>query len=106
MGSCLVFNRKVFFVIFFNILFIFRERGREGDRQGEKHQWVVASDKPPTGDLARNAGMCPDWESNGYPLVQRPALSPLSHTSQGLDFIQLGIHATISVTCGSSSAVF
>ena len=45
-------------------LFIFRGRGREGDRQGEKHQCVVASRMLPTGDWAGNAGMCPDWELN------------------------------------------
>ena len=44
--------------------FIFRQRGREGEREGEKHQCVVASCAPPTGDLACNPGMCPDWESN------------------------------------------
>ena len=43
---------------------MFRERGREGEREGEKHQHVVASHTPPTGDLACNPGMCPDWESN------------------------------------------
>ena len=48
-------------------LFSFRERGREGEREGEKHQCVVASPMPPTGDLARNPGMCPDWESNQRP---------------------------------------
>ena len=31
---------------------------------GEKHQCVVASRAPPTGHLACNLGMCPDWESN------------------------------------------
>ena len=45
-------------------LFIFRERGRKGEREGEKHQCVVVSQVPPTGDLACNPGMCPDWESN------------------------------------------
>ena len=45
-------------------LFIFREREREGEREGEKHQCVVASHAPFTGDLACNPGMCPDWESN------------------------------------------
>ena len=35
-----------------------------GEREGEKHQCVVASPVAPTGDLARNPGMCPDWESN------------------------------------------
>ena len=46
------------------ILFIFRERGREGEREGEKHQCVVASHARPAGDLACNPGMCPDRESN------------------------------------------
>ena len=42
----------------------FRERGREGEREGEKHQCVVV---PPAGDLVSNPGMCPDWESNQRP---------------------------------------
>ena len=46
--------------IFLKILFIFRKRGREGEREGEKHQCVVASHTPPAGDLAHNLGMCPD----------------------------------------------
>ena len=41
-----------------------REKEREREREGEKHQCVVASNIPPTGDLARNPGMCPDWESD------------------------------------------
>ena len=45
-------------------LFIFRARGREGEREGEKHLCVVASGAPPIGDLAHNPGMCPDWDSN------------------------------------------
>ena len=48
-------------------VFIFRERGREGEREGEKQQCVVASHTPATGDLAFNPGMCPDWESNQQP---------------------------------------
>ena len=40
----------------------------EGEREGEKHQCVVASRAPPTGDLACNPGMCPDWEWNKQPL--------------------------------------
>ena len=41
-------------------LFIFRERGREGEREGEKHQCVVAFRAPPTRDLA----CALDWELN------------------------------------------
>ena len=36
-------------------------------REGEKHQCVGASQVPPTGNLARNPDMCPDWESNQQP---------------------------------------
>ena len=63
--------------------FIFRERGREGEREGEKHQCVVGSQASPTRDLAHNPGTCPDWDQTGDPLVLRPAVNPLSHTSQG-----------------------
>ena len=41
--------------------------GREGEREGEKHQCMAASRTPPTGDLACNPGMRPDWESNWQP---------------------------------------
>ena len=57
----------------FNIWFIylrfclFLERGREGEREEQKRQCVVASHAPPTGDLAHNAGMCPDREWNRQP---------------------------------------
>ena len=51
----------------FIYLFIFRERVREEKRRGEKHQCVVASHMRPTGDLAYNPDMCPDWESNLWP---------------------------------------
>ena len=56
---------KIIFKIFY--LLIFREKGREGEREEEKHQCVVASHVPPTGDLACNPGMCSDWESNQWP---------------------------------------
>ena len=46
------------------LLLLLLQRGREGEREGKKHQCVVASSAAPTGDLAHNPGMCPDWESN------------------------------------------
>ena len=52
-----------FYFIFkkiFKILF----REREGEREGEKDQCVVASQEPPSGDLAHNPSMCPDGVSN------------------------------------------
>ena len=75
------FLNLVFFKRFY--LFLFRHRGREGERQGEKRQCVVASCMPPTGDLARSPGMRPDWELNQQRFGLQPVLNPLSHTSQG-----------------------
>ena len=54
----------LYLFIFFCLYYFFRQRGKEGEREGEKHQCVVASYVPPTVVLARNPGMCPDWESN------------------------------------------
>ena len=51
------------YFIFLKILFICRQRGREG----EKYHCVVAPRTPPTDDLACNPGMCPDWEVNQQP---------------------------------------
>ena len=53
--------------LYLKILFIFRESGRKGEREGEKHQCVVASHTSPPGDPACNPGMCPDRESNPRP---------------------------------------
>ena len=64
-------------------LSIFGERGREGEKEREKHQCVVVSHAAPTGDVARNPGTCPDWESNRQPCGSQSTLNPLSHTSQG-----------------------
>ena len=64
-------------------LFIFRERGREGEREGEKHQCVVASRAPPTGDLAHNPGMCPDCESNQQPFGSQACAQSTEIHQQG-----------------------
>ena len=65
------------------IYLIFRERGREGGRKGEKYQRVVASLEALPGDLAHNPGICPEWESNLRPFGSQPVLNPLSYASQG-----------------------
>ena len=57
-------------------LFIFRERGREGEREEKEGQCVVAPRTPPTGDLAQNTGMCPDWESNQRPFGSQACAQP------------------------------
>ena len=55
-------------------IYLFLEKGERKEKEGEKHQHVVASHVPLTRDLAGNPDMCPD------PLVHGLALNPLSHT--------------------------
>ena len=75
------FILKMWLKIFLkDFIYFFLERRREG----EKHQCVVTSCMLLTIDLAHNPGMCPHWNQTGDPLVCRPMLNPLSHTSQSL----------------------
>ena len=76
------------------ILFIFRVRGREAEREenisvGEKHQCVVASCTPPAGDLARNPGLCPDWESNRWPFSLQAGAQSTEPQHPGLEYIYI-----------------
>ena len=44
----------------FIFIYLFLEGKGEREREGEKHQCVIASRTPPTGDLGHYPGMCPD----------------------------------------------
>ncbi|KAF6104758.1 mediator of cell motility 1 [Phyllostomus discolor] len=56
-----IFWKTIFFEDF---IYLFLGRGEWKEKEGKKHQYVVASHVLPPGDLAYNLGMCPDWESN------------------------------------------
>ena len=45
---------------------------------------MVASYAPPTGDLASNPGMCPDWESNQQPFVSQAGAQSTEPHQPGL----------------------
>ena len=74
-------NSFFFFKDFY--LFIFREKGREGERDGEKYQCVVASHAPPLGTWPTTQACALTGNRTGDPLVRRLTLNPLSHTIQG-----------------------
>ena len=57
-------------------------KGREGEREGEKHQCVVATCAPPTGDLSCNPGMCPD--SNQWSCCLQAGTQSTEPHQQGL----------------------
>ena len=65
-------------------LFIFREIGREGKREGEKHQCVGASHMPPTRDQARNPGVCPDQDLNWWPFGLQDSTQPTEPHQPGI----------------------
>ena len=67
---------------FLRFLFIFRERGKEGERERNINVWVpftrpLLRTWPATQACALTGNRTQD------PLVYRPALNPLSYTSQG-----------------------
>ena len=84
---------QTFIKIFFFKDFTYFLLDREGEGEREKHQyarntsvhWSVDYCTPPTGDLAHNPGMCPDWELNWQPFgLQASTKSTEPH--------QLGLH--------------
>ena len=71
-------------------LFTFTERGREGEREGEKHQCVrdtsiSCSWMYPTEDLAHYPGICPDWELNQRPFILQAGTQFTKPHQPGLD---------------------
>ena len=72
---------QIYFLRFY--LFIYRERGRKGEREGEKHQCVVASHALPLETPPATLACALTGNRTGDPLVLRPALNPVSHTSRG-----------------------
>ena len=62
--TCLL-NVILFFTSFFKRFFyILLDRGERKEKERERNINVWLYLMFPTGDLAHNPGMCPDWESN------------------------------------------
>ena len=80
----MVNNQKIqFFTVFIyflkiNYFFLEREEGREKEREKNINVWL-----PPTHPLLATQACALTGNQTGDPLVRRPTLSPLSHTSQG-----------------------
>ena len=85
----------VFCSLFFKdfYLFIFRERGKWGRKTGrETSMCGLPLMHHPTGDLARNPGMCPDWGLNWWPFglqVGTQSTEPHQPGQENLNFISV-----------------
>ena len=62
-----------------------REWGKEGETEGEKHQCVVASHTPTTGDLSCNPSMCLDQKSNQRPFGSQASTQSTKTHQPGLN---------------------
>ena len=72
---------------FKKILFIFRERGREGERERNINVWLPLM-HPLLGTwLACNPGMCPDWEPNPWPFGWQASTQSTEPHQRGLKVI-------------------
>ena len=70
----------LFFKKHFIYLFLERGEGRENERERNIDVWeklMFASCMPPTGDLACNPSMCPEWELNLWPFVLHDNAQPI-----------------------------
>ena len=72
----------LFFKKYFIYLFLEHGEGREKERERETTMCGCLLRAPHWGPGLQPRHV-PDWESNHDPLVRRPALNPLSYTSQG-----------------------
>ena len=104
--SVIIIGHPLLFLFFKDFIFLyFRERGMEGEREGEKHQCVVAPCAPPIGDLACNPGMCPDWESNRRPFgLQACAQSTELTRQSGHLLLRIGIVLFFLSVCRSGTS--
>ena len=92
MFSLIVHTKKSHHKIIYSICFfkrfiylsISRETGREREKEGEKHQCVVASHTP-TRNPACNPGTCPDWELNWRPFGSEASAQSTEPHQPGLN---------------------
>ena len=82
----MIFFHTVFLKLFFKDAFVFSKREREGEREGEKHQCVIASCTAPTRNLAHNTGICPIQESNWQPIRLQAGTQSTEPHQPGLIF--------------------
>ena len=90
-------------------LFVFREKGRKGERGRETSMYgrnidLLPLARVPTRGLAHNPGMCPDRGSNQWPFALRDGAQPTEPCQSGLrSFCIVSLWHTVCVTAHTNS---
>ena len=82
----------------FIYLFLGRGEEREKERGRNIDVWdkqLVVSCMPLTGDLAHNADLCPDWESNQQPFGLQAGAQFTEPHQPGQDFLKKNVYFQI-----------
>ena len=97
--------KKIFFKDF---IYFYREG--KGRRKRGKYQCVIISCVPPTGDLACNPGICPDWESNQQPFGSQAGAQSTEPHQPGTEFVlTVALYFSVEVSvavCTAPGATF
>ena len=97
------FVSKTSFFFFLDFIYSFTERWEEMEKEGDKHQSVVAPWVTPTGGQACNPGMCPDWESNQQPFgswvpqASTQSIEP-HHPGQNIFIVYIILHLEMAIS--------
>ena len=72
------------FIYLFILIYLFLDRGEEREKEREKsiNVWLPLT-RPPLGTWPATQACALSGNQTRNPLVHRPVLNPLSHTSQG-----------------------
>ena len=81
------------------VAFIFREMGREGERDGEKHQCARDTLCPQLRTWPATQACALTGNRTSGLQVFRVVLNPLSHTSQGIRTLTIGYNSTLHWNC-------
>ena len=74
------------FILFFNLNYLFLDRGEGREKEGEKHQCVATPTHPHWGTRPATQAYALTGNRTSDPLLPSLVLNPQSHTKQSLHF--------------------
>ena len=90
----------MYFIYFQKFIYLFLETGKGERKKGRESSMCGCLCAPPTGTLAYNPGMFPDWESDHPPLVLQALTQSTELHQPGQEYMLL------SENCDSNTNIF